>query len=257
VNSAKDSPKPNAWGFSRAFEALVSTLTQRQIRYAIIGGVAVLQHTRVRTTDDINVLLSIPQIALPGLLEALRERGFEVDLERNIREFRDDGLTVLKYQEVIIDLMRPLLPAYAHVLDRAIRANVLGQEVMVSSAEGLIVMKLIAMRPQDEADVQDLLESYGGKLDVDFIRAELDTFAGPGDPRWASSRNGCDGRLMMRGRKGPSFAVLVGPHPLHASFTTSAPDRRASSASNPSLRPKAPSRSRQRKEAARPKLVRA
>jgi hypothetical protein len=32
--------------------ALVTILNERQIRYAIIGGLAVLQHTRARTTAD-------------------------------------------------------------------------------------------------------------------------------------------------------------------------------------------------------------
>ena len=79
--------------------------------------------------------------------------------------------------------MRPILLAYAHVLDRAIDAEVLGKRVRISSAEGLIVMKLIAMRPQDQADIRDLLNSYSGNLDLDFIRAELGTFTEPDDPR--------------------------------------------------------------------------
>ncbi|MCH7721431.1 MAG: hypothetical protein IH988_10685 [Planctomycetes bacterium] len=84
---------------------------------------------------------------------------------------------------MMVDLMQPLLPAYVHVLDRAITTDILGHRVRISSAEGLIVMKLIAMRPQDEADVQDLLAAYGDGLDLDFIRSELDTFTQPDDPR--------------------------------------------------------------------------
>src|SRR5205814_2113637 len=79
--------------------------------------------------------------------------------------------------DVIIDLLRPLVPAYDHILDRAVNTQILGQTVRVSSPEGLIVMKLIAMRPQDESDVQDLLSAYAGRLDLDFVRAELDTFS--------------------------------------------------------------------------------
>ncbi len=79
--------------------------------------------------------------------------------------------------------MQPVLPVYAHVLDRAIHAQILGQAVQVSSAEGLIVMKLIAMRPQDETDIQDLLAAYAGKLDLEYVRNELDSFSGPDDPR--------------------------------------------------------------------------
>lgn len=169
----------------QAFEALVATLNERGIRYAIIGGLAMIQHTRVRTTEDIDALLSVSQVAMPGLFEALRQRGFAVDLQQNVPELRDEGCTAIRFADVIVDLMEPVIPAYAHVLDRAMTVEILGRRVRVSSAEGLVVMKLVAMRPQDEADIQDLLAAYAGKLDIDFIRAEFDTFSEPDDPRRA------------------------------------------------------------------------
>lgn len=174
---------PSGPTLRRAFEALVATFNARGIRYAIIGGLATIQHTRVRTTDDIDALLTLPQIAMPGFFEALKDRGFTVDVVRSIREFRDDGITAIRFADVIVDLMRPVIPAYAHVLDRAVEAQILGQSVRISSAEGLIVMKLIAMRPQDESDVQDLLSAYAGHLDLSFVRTELETFAERDDPR--------------------------------------------------------------------------
>ena len=177
---------PNAGQtLQKAFEALVTTLNERGIRYAIIGGLAALQHTGVRATDDIDVLLAVPQVAMPGLFEALEKRAFVIDLQRNIRELRDEGITVIRFGDVVVDLLRPVVPAYEHVLDRALNTPILGHSVRVSSAEGLIVMKLIAMRPQDETDIQNILTAYAGKLDLEFIRAELDSFTQPDDPRRA------------------------------------------------------------------------
>jgi predicted nucleotidyltransferase len=175
---------PSGPALRRAFDALVATFHERGIRYAIIGGIAVIQYARVRTTDDIATLLTIPQISLPGLLEALEARGFTVDLERNLREMRDGGLMTLQFADVVVDLMRPVLPLYAHVLDHAVEREVFGQKVRMSSAEGLIVMKLIAMRPQDEIDIRDIFDAFAGKLDLDYIRRELATFADRDDPRW-------------------------------------------------------------------------
>jgi predicted nucleotidyltransferase len=185
VNDADDSLPPTGPAMRQAFEALVSTLQQRGIRYAIIGGIAIIQHTRVRSTDDIDVLLTVSQVAMPGLFDALRDSGFAIDVPKNMLEFRDDGLTTLRFGGVLVDLMRPILPAYAHVLDRAIEAQIFGRTVPVSSAEGLIVMKLIAMRPQDESDVRDLLAAYGKRLDLAFIRTELDALCAIDDPRRA------------------------------------------------------------------------
>lgn len=166
-----------------ALRALVSALNDRDIRYAIIGGVAVIQHARVRTTDDIDVVLTVPQLELPRLFEILRDRGFELDFAKNIREYTDEGFTSIRYGQVQVDLLRPVIPSYAHILDRAITMEILGLEVRVCSAEGLAVAKLMSMRPQDEADIQDLIAAYGSGLDLDFIRAELDSFTESDDSR--------------------------------------------------------------------------
>jgi predicted nucleotidyltransferase len=185
VSSADSSLPPSGPALRQAFEALVRSFNDRGIRYAIIGGIAAIQHTRVRTTDDIDALLAVPQVQLPGLFEALRDAGFSIDVPVSIREFRDHGLTSVAFRGVIVDLMRPVLPVYGQVLDRAMDAEILGQKARVCSAEGLIMMKLIAMRPQDESDIRDILAAYGGRLDLDFVRAGLNTFAAEDDPRRA------------------------------------------------------------------------
>lgn len=183
--TSDDSLPPAGQTLHRAFEALIGALNESKVRYAIIGGLAVIQHARVRTTDDIDVLLGASQIELVRLFETLAERGFEIDLSRSVREFRDDGVTLVRFQGAIVDLLRPVIPAYVHVLDRTIITNVLGLPVQTGSAEGLIVTKLIAMRPQDEADIQEILASYGNQLNLAYIRDELDTFTQPDDPRRA------------------------------------------------------------------------
>lgn len=104
-------------------------------------------------------------------------------MAKSIRELRDHGMTAIRFGDVIVDLLRPVIPAYARVLDRTVETQILGHTVRVSSAEGLIVMKLIAMRPQDEGDIQDILSAYAGTLDLAFVRAELQTFTKPDDPR--------------------------------------------------------------------------
>jgi hypothetical protein len=166
----------------RAFEALVATFHEQSIRYAIVGGIATIQYGRTRATDDVDALVTVPQITMPRLFERLSERGFEIDLRRIIKELRDEGMTSFRYHGVQIDLMKPLIPAYQHVLDRAVDLPVLTVTARISKAEGLIVMKLIAMRPQDEADVHELLRA-NEELDLEFVRKELDGVMDVDDPR--------------------------------------------------------------------------
>lgn len=185
MQNTDDSLPPNAQTIQRAFKALIDVLNERKIRYAIIGGLAVMQHTRVRTTDDIDALLIVPQIALPSFFERLRERGFSVEVMKNVRELRDGGMTAIGFENVTVDLMRPVLPIYARVLERALDARILELPVRVSSAESLIVMKMISFRPQDQTDIRDLLASYRSDLDLAYVRGELDGVMNADDPRRA------------------------------------------------------------------------
>jgi hypothetical protein len=54
VPSTEDGLPPSGPTLREAFEALVAILNEHGVRYAIIGGLATLQHTRARTTDDVD-----------------------------------------------------------------------------------------------------------------------------------------------------------------------------------------------------------
>jgi hypothetical protein len=165
-----------------AFEKLIAAVEQRNLRYAVIGGIAAVHHTRIRATDDIDLLLIVPQVAMPGFFELLRDQGFSLDVFQSVRDLQK-GLATIRFQDVVVDLMLPALPLYTHVLDRALTAEVLGKKVRISSAEGLAVMKVISMRPQDEIDIRELLIAYAEKLDIEFIRSELSSVLTADEPR--------------------------------------------------------------------------
>lgn len=56
VPNAADSLPPAGQTLQRAFDALMDVLSERKVRYAIIVGLAMIQHTRVRTTDEIDAM---------------------------------------------------------------------------------------------------------------------------------------------------------------------------------------------------------
>lgn len=51
----------------RGVELLADTFAAKSIRYALSGGLATLMRGRPRFTQDIDILLNVPQVALPGL----------------------------------------------------------------------------------------------------------------------------------------------------------------------------------------------
>ena len=55
----------------------------------------------------------------------------------------------------------------------------------VASAEGLILLKLLAWRTQDQLDIESLVAAHKDTLDLDWIRSEWATLADPADSRMA------------------------------------------------------------------------
>src|SRR5687768_10032641 len=152
--------------------ALADALNRFQLSYALIGGLATGYRTHSRFTRDVDVLLSVPQVTLPRLLEDLQPRGFQFDLLTAIREWTQDHMTVLSYHGIRIDWLKPVIPAYQHVLDRATEETWLDQPIRVASPEGLILLKLLAFRTQDQLDIENLVAAHRDNLDVAWIESE-------------------------------------------------------------------------------------
>ena len=162
---------------------IADTLNRRGIRYALIGALAAAYRGRPRYTEDVDLLLVVPQLALPPLLEELRARGFDLDMESTIRSWNQDHMTAISFRGVQIDWLKPVLPVFQHVLDRAEEQVLHGTRMRIADPEGLIVLKLLAFRQQDQPDIHNLMAANQGELDVEFVRSECQSVIPDGDER--------------------------------------------------------------------------
>jgi len=166
-----------------AVNKLTQVLDEAGVKYALIGGLAAGYRSRPRFTQDVDLLLHIPQLALPALLDKLQLEGFQFDTKTVIHEWNAEHLTVLSYAGVRVDWLKPVLPCFQHVLDTARIETWLDSPVRIASAEALILLKLISFRQQDVADIEALLAANRGELDLEWIHRELATVVSADDPR--------------------------------------------------------------------------
>ena len=161
-----------------AVETLSEVFVERGIEYALLGGIATMLRGRPRFTQDVDILLSVPQVALPGLLDELIRRGFSLDADTVIREFVQHHMTAFRFGVVRIDWLKPVLPLYAHALAAATSIPwTAGHSLRVLAAEGLIITKMVAFRPQDQEDIRTLIAANAAELNVELIRREWATVA--------------------------------------------------------------------------------
>jgi predicted nucleotidyltransferase len=161
-----------------------------KINYALIGGLALGYLGNARFTKDVDLLLKVPQITLPRLLEDLIEKGFELDLMHAIRQWTQGNMLVMHYETFRIDWLKPPLDLHAHVIETATEETWKGTNLKVATPESMILLKLIAFRENDKADIEGLIANFREKLKLDYIHTEWQTIGDLTDPQmvWFQQR---------------------------------------------------------------------
>jgi hypothetical protein len=168
---------------NEALTQMAAALAQFKANYAVIGGMATGFRSQPRFTKDLDLLISVPQLVLPALLDELRHRGFDFDPPATMREWTQHHMAVLSFRGIRIDWLKPVIPAYTHILDLATEELWLSQPIRVASAEGLVLLKLMAFRTQDQLDIENLVAAHQGTLDLEWIKTEWQALASLDDPR--------------------------------------------------------------------------
>jgi predicted nucleotidyltransferase len=161
---------------SQAAERIAGLFDARGIEYALMGGIAVRAYGIPRATYDIDFTAAIKRTELPSLLERAVSLGFMVP-EPYLKGWLDQvaGMPLLKLRLSInergIDIDIFLAESeFQHSLMRRRRwLQINGYEAWLVSPEDLILLKLLANRPRDLADVGDVIFMQG-QLDTNYMR---------------------------------------------------------------------------------------
>jgi hypothetical protein len=78
-----------------ALAELAAAFERHGIHYALIGGLAAGFRSRPRGTQDVDILLAVPQLQLPNLLADLAAKGFSLDERSVIEGFVRHHMTAL------------------------------------------------------------------------------------------------------------------------------------------------------------------
>ena len=159
--------------FAAAFDRL-------GLPYAVMGGLAVRLHAIPRPTFDVDFTLAAPRDALPTLYREAESLGYAVPAAQAagwVDTVR--GLPVVKFQMFVggrsldVDVFLAETPYQHELLARRQRHGADGWSAWFVSAEDLVLLKLLADRPKDRADVADTL-FIQGRLDEGYMRRWAD-----------------------------------------------------------------------------------
>lgn len=154
-------------------------------RYAIIGAVAVGARGYIRTTADVDLLLHVEQIRIPALIQRFDEAGFALRQADVLRQLSGREVARMQLGDVGLDLIPAIVPYFHEILKRATSERIGGATVRVATVEDLLVLKLLAYRAQDKADILGLLAAASGSADLEYVRDRAMAHLPDGDPRLA------------------------------------------------------------------------
>ena len=144
---------------------------------AIIGGVAASVLGRPRLTEDIDVLVILERQEWTPFLRAGREFGFapRVDDALDFAESSRVLLVVHQPSGISIDIVLGALPLEDEIVRGARNVEIAGVRLPLAAPESIVVMKTLARRARDIADIEGILEVHD-ELDLEWIRIRLTEF---------------------------------------------------------------------------------
>jgi predicted nucleotidyltransferase len=150
----------------RQIEELIASLTKVDVRFALIGGLALASHKVIRATQDIDLLTDAEKAE--DIDRALVALGYQC-LHRS-----PDAGNYLRGDERV-DFIYASRPAARGLLEHAIAIETAFGELRVVSTEGLIGLKLQGFvnnprRTQDLEDIKALIAANRQALKMDEVR---------------------------------------------------------------------------------------
>ena len=152
-----------------AIEELAAILEDSRTPFMISGGIAVLVWGEPRTTQDIDVTVSVPEDRVGEFVRLLGERL--TILPENPVEFLGETrvLPVVTSTGVGADIIRAGLPYEGQAIQRAVTRQLGNVTLHVCSPEDLILHKLASSRPRDFEDVVGVVGRQRSLLDRSYL----------------------------------------------------------------------------------------
>ncbi|MDP2341642.1 MAG: hypothetical protein Q8O67_11850 [Deltaproteobacteria bacterium] len=144
------------------------------LKVVVIGGIARGNWAQPRNTDDVDVVVDSERLE-PFIAAAAGAGLITVPVE--VEALAAAEMTRLRLPEhpsgpVHLDVIAATHPYHRRLVARSGVVTMSDLTFRVASAEDVILLKLLADRPQDRADVSAIISAQGDALDRSLLRAE-------------------------------------------------------------------------------------
>jgi predicted nucleotidyltransferase len=161
-----------------ALRDLVAWLKAGKVPGVVIGGLAASILGRPRLTRDVDVLVLLDEGLWAEFLAGGLRYDFSPRHDNTLAFAQETRVLLMRHREsgIDVDIVFGSLPFEKEAVARAIWVELGDVEVPLPLPEDLIIMKAVAHRPQDLADIEAILAAHP-KLNLRRVRRWVREFA--------------------------------------------------------------------------------
>lgn len=173
----------------KVLKVVCEFLNENNLRYVIVGGIAVMYHGVPRTTVDIDFIVDMSKTEIELFISFLQSENFDANIQDMIEAldehthctiFVDESLLRLDIQGVISDFDRA-------TLERAIKVEFYDTIISLGSVEDTLINKILFASEQDIRDAAGIFARHKDELDFEYIEKTCETLGI--DSKWVQFRS--------------------------------------------------------------------
>jgi predicted nucleotidyltransferase len=138
------------------YEKLLAKLARADVKFIIVGGVAVALNGFVRTTEDVDILIEASADNVGRLLDELGDFGEGYARELSPADFSDSEGAIRIIEDFPLEFTIMRAKRYADLVGATKTTRIDDVDVRYLNAEALIALKSDSQRDQDRIDVSAL-----------------------------------------------------------------------------------------------------
>lgn len=140
-----------------AFERLLADLSEADVEYLLVGGLAVALCGHIRATEDVDILILAEHGNIARLLKCLETFGEGAARELRVEDFTIEEGAIRIVEDFPLDVFTQMSGyAYEDLLPYTEQHTVGDVTIRHLNVEGLLMLKSDSSRPKDQLDVQAL-----------------------------------------------------------------------------------------------------
>jgi len=172
---------------SNLLERLSIIFEKSELKYVIVGGVAVIHYGHIRNTQDIYIIIEDDKSKFNLFLDLLEENDFDVMRDQfNMAYKENTNVSIFDNKSFLrLDIKFAKSNIEKMTLDSACCENVFGKKIYIASLNNILIGKIIYMGDissisnskllgfQDVIDFLTIFHANKDRIDLDLLKKEV------------------------------------------------------------------------------------